>query len=72
MASTGTYPAGTTFFDSLKRSFANVPVEAANENAISTTEFLEAAESLTTLFGVYMFEKLAGIPVMFGLLIIMG
>ncbi|KAF7161904.1 hypothetical protein CNMCM5623_007319 [Aspergillus felis] len=40
-------PPGGTWFDTLKRSFADVPV---NENGISTTEFLEAAESLVTLF----------------------
>ncbi|RHZ44042.1 GLTP domain-containing protein, partial [Aspergillus thermomutatus] len=40
-------PPGGTWFDTLKRSFADVPV---NDNAISTTEFLEAAESLVTLF----------------------
>ncbi|KAK9363055.1 glycolipid transfer protein domain-containing protein [Lipomyces starkeyi] len=36
-----------TFFVTMKRSFADVPVEAGN---ISTTEFLEAAESLVSLF----------------------
>lgn len=45
------YPPGQTFFDTINRSFLDVPVDEANENAISTTEFLEAAESLTTLFG---------------------
>ncbi|KAF2201963.1 HET-C protein [Delitschia confertaspora ATCC 74209] len=44
------YPAGGTFFDSLKRSFTDVPVDA--EGKISTTEFLEASESLVTLFDV--------------------
>jgi len=44
--------ASTTFFDTLKKSFTDVPVDAANDNAISTTEFLEAAESLVTLFDV--------------------
>ncbi|KAL4783186.1 glycolipid transfer protein domain-containing protein [Aspergillus varians] len=43
-------PAGGTWFDTIKKSFADVPVDAANDNGISTTEFLEAAESLTTLF----------------------
>ncbi|KNG86365.1 glycolipid transfer protein HET-C2 [Aspergillus nomiae NRRL 13137] len=42
--------ASQTWFDGLKRSFADVPVGA--DNSISTTEFLEAAESLTTLFDV--------------------
>ncbi|KAH8424266.1 GLTP domain-containing protein [Aspergillus melleus] len=40
-----------TWFDTIKRSFADVPVDAANKG-ISTDEFLEAAESLTTLFDV--------------------
>ncbi|OJJ79987.1 GLTP domain-containing protein [Aspergillus glaucus CBS 516.65] len=42
----------STWFDTIQRSFADVPVDAANDNGISTTEFLEAAESLTTLFDV--------------------
>ena len=46
------YPAGGTWFDTLKRSFVDVPVDASKDNAISTTEFLEASESLTTLFGM--------------------
>ena len=41
-----------TWFDQQKRSFADVKIDAANDNGISTTEFLEAAESLTTLFGM--------------------
>jgi hypothetical protein len=45
------YPPGGTFFDTVKRSFVDVPVDASKDNAISTTEFLEAAESLSTLFG---------------------
>ncbi|KAE8389779.1 glycolipid transfer protein domain-containing protein [Aspergillus alliaceus] len=39
-----------TWFDSLKRSFADVPING--DNSISTTEFLEASESLSTLFDV--------------------
>ena len=42
----------STWFDTINRSFDSVPVDAANDNGISTTEFLEAAESLTTLFGM--------------------
>jgi hypothetical protein len=42
-------PADGTWFDTLKRSFADVPID---ENGIATGEFLEAAESLTTLFGM--------------------
>ncbi|EAW09938.1 GLTP domain-containing protein [Aspergillus clavatus NRRL 1] len=40
-------PPGGTWFDTLNKSFADVPV---GDNGISTTEFLEAAESLVTLF----------------------
>jgi len=43
------YPPGQTFLHTLKRSFTDVPVK---DGAIATTEFLEAAESLTTLFDV--------------------
>lgn len=50
MATTA-YPPGGTFLDTLKKSFTDVPVDKEKENAVSTTEFLEAAESLTTLFG---------------------
>jgi hypothetical protein len=46
------YPPGGTFFQTLKKSFADVPVDEAKDSAISTTEFLEAAESTTTLFDV--------------------
>jgi hypothetical protein len=51
MATTNAYPPGGTFLDTLKKSFTDVPVDKEKDNAISTTEFLEAAESLTTLFG---------------------
>jgi len=40
----------STFFDTVKKSWQDVPVSA--DDAISTTEFLEAAEGLTTLFDV--------------------
>ncbi|KAI9887991.1 MAG: hypothetical protein M1823_000248 [Watsoniomyces obsoletus] len=50
--STKTYPPGGTYFDTLKRNFTQVPVNQDKDNAISTSEFLEAAESLTTLFDV--------------------
>lgn len=46
------YPPGGTFFDTVKKSFANVPVEKSQNDAIPTTDFLEASESLTTLFGI--------------------
>lgn len=42
-----------TWFDTIGKSFADVPIDAANDKAISTAEFLEAAEALTTLFGRY-------------------
>lgn len=51
MAATVVIPDGGTWFDTLQKSFIDVPVDAANDNAISTTEFLQAAQSLTTLFG---------------------
>lgn len=46
------YPPGGTFFDTLKKSFDQVPIDASKGDAIATTPFLEAAESLTTLFGM--------------------
>ncbi|KAF2849692.1 glycolipid transfer protein [Plenodomus tracheiphilus IPT5] len=49
---TAAYPPGGTFFDTIKKSFEDVSIDASKDNAISTTEFLEAAESLTTLFDV--------------------
>jgi hypothetical protein len=52
MASAPTVPTGGTYFDTLKRSFVDVPLDKSNDNAISTSEFLEACESLTTLFDV--------------------
>jgi hypothetical protein len=51
MASTNAYPPGGIFLDTLKKSFSDVPINKEKDNAIATTEFLEAAESLTTLFG---------------------
>jgi hypothetical protein len=49
-------PPGQTWLDTLKKSFVDVPVDAANDNAISTKEFLDAAESFTTLFGWCIFK----------------
>jgi hypothetical protein len=54
MAAAAAYPPGGTFFDTVKKSFVDVPVDASKDNAISTTEFLEAAESLSTLFGTWI------------------
>lgn len=45
------FPSGGTWFDTLHKTFDDVPVQASNDNAIPTSDFLEAAESLTTLFG---------------------
>ncbi|KAK1041701.1 hypothetical protein LTR33_015651 [Friedmanniomyces endolithicus] len=46
------YPPGGTYFDNGKRSFTQVPMNASKDNAISTSEYLEASESLTGLFDV--------------------
>lgn len=43
-------PVDGTWFDTLNKSFADVPI--GEDEGISTTEFLEAADSLVTLFGV--------------------
>lgn len=51
MASTTAIPPGGTILQLFKRSFADVPVDAANGDAVSTSEFLEAAEALTMIFG---------------------
>lgn len=51
-------PPGETFVSTLKCSFADVTVNAEKDNAISTTEFLDSAESLTTLFGMCSFMLL--------------
>lgn len=42
---------GSTFFDTMRRDFKNVNVTA--DDKINTTEFLEAAESLVTLFDLF-------------------
>jgi hypothetical protein len=49
-----TIPPGSTFFDMVKKSFTDVPVDKEHGNAVSTSEFLEASESLTTLFGTLL------------------
>jgi hypothetical protein len=43
-------PPGQTWFDTHKKSFQDVPVDPSDQG-IATGEFLEAAESTTTLFG---------------------
>ncbi|KAG7006566.1 hypothetical protein G7Y79_00014g037410 [Physcia stellaris] len=52
MSSKPAYPPGGTWFDTLKKSFTGVTLDATNDNAIPTSDFLEAAESLTSLFDV--------------------
>ncbi|KAF9881515.1 glycolipid transfer protein [Colletotrichum karsti] len=47
---TAVIPPGGTYLDTFKKSFVDVPVDAEKENAIGTSEFLDAAESLTTIF----------------------
>lgn len=42
-------PAGKTWFDTLKKSFTDVPV--GSDQGIDTSSFLEASEATTTLFG---------------------
>ena len=49
--STNAYPPGGTFFDTVKQSFVDVPINKEKDSAVATSEFLAAAESLTTLFG---------------------
>ncbi|KAK5726199.1 hypothetical protein LTR17_012914 [Elasticomyces elasticus] len=46
------YPPGGTYWDNGKRSFTSVPMNLSKDSAISTTEFLEAAEALTGLLDV--------------------
>ncbi|KAG5984320.1 hypothetical protein E4U55_005291 [Claviceps digitariae] len=45
-------PPGGTIVQTFKQSFTNVPIDADKGNAVATTEFLDAAESLTTMFDV--------------------
>jgi hypothetical protein len=42
--------ADQTWISTVKTSFTDVPVDEANGNAVATTQFLDAAENLTTLF----------------------
>jgi hypothetical protein len=43
-------PPGGTIVDTFRQSFVNVPIDPEKDNAIGTTDFLDAAESLTTIF----------------------
>ena len=44
----------STFFDTMKRSYEDVQVTS---NGINTSQFLEASESLVTLFGIRVFQR---------------
>lgn len=55
-----TIPAGKTWFDTLKKSFVDVPI--GSDQGIETSSFLEAAESTTTLFGMRVHDLLTSIP----------
>ena len=44
-------PPGGTIVQTFRQSFVDVPVDKEKDNAIATTQFLDAAESLTTIFG---------------------
>jgi hypothetical protein len=47
------YPPGGTFFDLPgKRSYVDVPIDTSKDNAVATSEFLEASEALLGLFDV--------------------
>lgn len=45
----------STFFDEMRKNFKDVPI--TEQDYISTTEFLEAAESLVKLFGKSIFTR---------------
>ncbi|KXT08975.1 hypothetical protein AC579_4028 [Pseudocercospora musae] len=45
------FPPGGTYFDG-KKSFNNVTIDTSKDDAINTTEFLEAAEAVAALFDV--------------------
>ncbi|KAI2619150.1 het-c [Hypoxylon sp. NC1633] len=45
-------PPGGTLLETFKKSFVDVPVDSNNDNAIATSDFLDAAEALTTMFDI--------------------
>lgn len=45
-------PPGGTIVQTFRQSFVDVPIDADKGNAIATTQFLDAAESLTSIFDV--------------------
>ena len=50
-------PPGGTIVDTFKASFVDVPIDADNNNAIGTVPFLDASESLLTIFGTLHLAK---------------
>jgi len=61
MTSKRTIPPGGTLYDTFKRSWTDVPIDKEKDNAISTSEFLEAAEEVLSIFDVL--GSVAFIPV---------
>ena len=61
MESSTVIPPGGTWFDTLRKSFVDVPIDSSNNDAVATTEFLEAAESLTSLFSMFKASDIIGI-----------
>ncbi|KAG6007915.1 hypothetical protein E4U21_005393 [Claviceps maximensis] len=50
--SASAFPHGGSIVETFKQSFTDVSIDADKGNAIDTTQFLDAAESLTTMFDV--------------------
>lgn len=46
-------PPGGTIVQTFKQSFVDVPLDADKGNAVATTQFLDAVESLATIFGAF-------------------
>lgn len=55
-------PPGGTIVQTFRQTFEKVPIDAEKDNAISTTEFLDAAESLTTIFGASVYSNSRPVP----------
>jgi hypothetical protein len=55
-------PPGGTLLDTFKKSFTDVRIDADKNNAIRTDDFLDAAESLTGIFGRILSAKQLKIP----------
>ncbi|KAG5940512.1 hypothetical protein E4U53_007583 [Claviceps sorghi] len=52
MSAPPVFPPGGTIVQTFKQSFTGVSIDADKGNAVDTTQFLDAAESLTTMFDV--------------------